>query len=157
MKNERIDTIGIACKDSQAQIEKLNNNKLELNVPDTNVTSLRKQTDKINIPKLELANINKMNIEYGKFTDDKTNASSILPPSSLGDKAIEISAIQIDKNELSLHMDPIENRRYYYIDENAGMTKCEIYCRNFMIGCALLCCALSTIMFIYGFAININK
>ena len=103
--NERIDTIGITFKNSQSQNEVITTNKLELNNPLTSPNKVKKETEKINIPKLELANINAQNIEFCKFTDDKTNASSILPPSSFGDKAIEISALQVDKMDLSLHMD----------------------------------------------------
>ena len=156
----RIDTIGIIFKNSQAQIEGITSNKFELNEPETNPSKLKKEKDKINIPKLELANINAQKIDFCQFTDEKTNASSVLPPSSLGDKAIEISAIQIDKNDLSLHMDPKNLRpklQYLPIDENAGMTKCEICWRNFMIACSLVCCAASTSMFIYGLAVNISK
>ena len=158
--NDRLDTIGITFKDSQAQIEGITSNKLELNEQETNPSKLKKEKDKINIPKLELAHINTQKIDFCQFTDDKTNASSILPPSSLGDKAIEISAIQIDKNDLSLHMDARNLRpklQYLPIDENAGMTKCEICWRNFMIACSLICCAASSSMFIYGLAMHLSK
>ena len=67
------------------------------------------------------------------------------------------SRINIVPVNISNKISEEEEKRIQYELDEAGMTKCEICWRNFMIACSLVCCAASTSMFIYGLAVNISK
>ena len=82
------------------------NNKLNINPPHENQ---EKQFKVIN-PQMhnkKLFKYGNINFESNQVKEiDKSMYSSSLPPSSFGDKVVNISAIEIDKNDLSIYYSP---------------------------------------------------
>lgn len=96
--------------------------------------------------------IDKRKIRYDKFQDEPSysNNSSSLPPSDIGDVVVNISAIEIDKNELSIYISPREeNEKKRILQEEQALLRKKIafvviYFLLFLCVVAVLIYVLST-------------
>lgn len=163
---ERVETLGLNATTTK-HLNRDKNIVIDIKNQDFKQTQNEKEQIKkqIDIPKLPIREINlnkrqfKQFVEEGsihKSYDKETHQSSDLPPSDLGDKQINISAIVIDKKDLSLHMEETKRKPYTYsVDDFENLTTCQKVIRNVMIGCLMLACFLTCSLFVYGFIKNV--
>lgn len=141
-KHERMDTLGIV--ETEPELKSVNNKNF--------------------LPNSYIINNEKINKDYEIETAKESRRSSSLPPSSLGDKEIEISKLKIEKLDLSLHFE-------YKTNKNLNLNKNEkdnasiiiesynnrrSYIKNLVIIILITVLLLCFGLFIYGLIINFH-